>query len=448
MTENYKDQASAFWLKSAIFSSERMNGLTIDITNSISDFLIYEDINLPFLTGKIVFVDFNNIIDSMRYSGDEKIELTINKPGSDFDIVRTFFIDRITSSIKSNEAVESYFFHVIEDIAFKASTININKYYTGNTLEIVKNILKEYTGRNLQSIYTGIPSGDVLKVIIPNLDPIEAVMWVKKKALTPQGMPYFLYSSFGESNDINFNDLSSLISQRPINQSHPFLHSFGSTQAIDLSSNEIEVLKYKTEEMESLYDLIKLGLIGGTHEFYDTVNGKEKVVNLNINNALDNLEKTNWITKEQREYFFPKNVTLDETNLGELKSNKTFTYPSNRPYETGFSKSSSFSESVDKDSYANKVIGKALHHFINKVRLTVTVPGSNFIKGDAHYTVGNVAAFKFLNSTGKEDGTGVTLDTKKSGNYLITNCVHIFKPENYNITMGISKLQNFVEEKT
>ena len=78
--------------------------------------------------------------------------------------------------------------------------------------------------------------------------------------------------------------------------------------------------------------------------------------------------------------------------------------------------------------------------------MTVTVPGTNFIKGDDAYTVGNVATFKFLNNTG-EQTEDIPLDRKKSGDYLITNCIHIFKPENYYITMEISKLQHYLGDE-
>ena len=95
MTDNYKDEVKPYWLKEALLSSERLGGASVNITNTISDIEIYEDLFKPYLTGRVAFVDFNKVVESINLGGDEKIKFTINKPGSDYDIVRTFYLDSL-----------------------------------------------------------------------------------------------------------------------------------------------------------------------------------------------------------------------------------------------------------------------------------------------------------------------------------------------------------------
>jgi hypothetical protein len=446
MTENYKDEVKPYWLKEALLSSERLGGASVNITNTISDIEIYEDLFKPYLTGRVAFVDYNKVVESINLGGDEKIKFTINKPGSDYDIVRTFYLDSLINSTKGNEATESYFFHMIEDIEYEGNTVNINKFYEGKPSTIISNILKEYTGSDLTSIDITKESSEPLKVIIPNLDPIDSISWLRKKAITAQGMPYFLYASLGPANRIYFNDLGTLLSRPSINIEKSFKAWQSGTQEEGTSSGNFQIVSSKVQRPVSLYDLIMDASVGASHQFYDTVNGKEKVVDLNIEESLKTLDKTGILSKAQRDYIYPTNSTINNEQLSSLKSTKRFTYPSNRPYEQGFTTKSSFAEFTDRESYTKKVVGLALLNFLQKNKMTVTVPGTNFIKGDDAYTVGNVATFKFLNNTG-EQTEDIPLDRKKSGDYLITNCIHIFKPENYYITMEISKLQHYLGDE-
>ena len=45
--------------------------------------------------------------------------------------IASIYLDSLIKSAKGNEATESYFFHMVEDIEYEGNTVNINKFYEG-----------------------------------------------------------------------------------------------------------------------------------------------------------------------------------------------------------------------------------------------------------------------------------------------------------------------------
>lgn len=449
-SQNYRDEGSPFHLKSAILSSERLNKASVDVTSVISDIDIYEDINRPFLTGRCILNDFNGVMESIGFSGDETLKLVIQKPGVYKEIEKTFYLDSVINSTKVNDNVETFALHMVEDVDYLANLENVNKSYRGKPSEILNKIIKQYFSNRTFTpvIDTNLEkeSNNEMRLIIPNLNPMEAMTWVKKNSRTAEGMPYFLFTSLGGGDNIYYADLGSLMSQLPINLSKPFRNWQAGTQ-YDYSSNEFQVVSYQSKNTENLYQLIRNASVGATHSFYDTVNGGESKVNLDIEEIFKRLDNSSVLSKAQRKWIYPEGSTINEKRTSSYVSEKRFTYPITKNYEDGYSTTNGYNEELDESAYEKKVIGLALTNFLEKNKMTVTVPGTVFLQNDNNYTVGNVASFYFMKNvqqTSESKGREVPLDEKRSGYYLITKTVHMFRQENYYINMDICKLQNII----
>jgi len=448
--QNYRDEASGFLVKSAILSNERLNGYTVNVTSVMSDLEIYESIDKPFLTGKCLFVDFNSVLDTIKFSGDEKLKITIQKPGQYEDIVKTFYIDSVITSARVNDSIETFIFHLVEDTDYLANLQNINKSYTGKPSEIIKNIISQYfpnkTFTPLIDLNLQNESNGTMKVIIPNLDPVESIMWIKKNCRTSEGMPYFLFTSLCGGDNIYFTDLGSLLKQVPINLINPFKNWQAGTQ-YDISTNEFQIANYKTNNQDNLYSLIKDAHVGASHNFYDTIKGNSHTFDLDIEKEINDLYRRGVLSKAQRNHMYPEDSKINNQKTSSYVSQKSFTYPVTKSYENGFETISAYNEELNENAYRRKVIGLALSSFLEKNQMTVTVPGTTFLQNDDNYTVGNVASFQFMQHREQnEEGRNrqIPIDNKKSGYYLITRTVHVFKPENYYINMDICKLQDIV----
>ena len=65
---------------------------------------------------------------------------------------------------------------------------------------------------SIKAIIDGEDSIRDMKVIIPNMHPIEAVIWLKKRCTTNDGFPFFVFSPLGVDN-IVIRDLDRMLTQ-------------------------------------------------------------------------------------------------------------------------------------------------------------------------------------------------------------------------------------------
>ena len=74
---NQPNNVSDYIYDSILLESERIN-VEIDLQKVVSDLEIYESLDRPYLTGKIVLADNNNLIEQADILGGEKISLSRN----------------------------------------------------------------------------------------------------------------------------------------------------------------------------------------------------------------------------------------------------------------------------------------------------------------------------------------------------------------------------------
>jgi hypothetical protein len=447
---SYGDNASPYRLNSAILTSEKLGDVKYDIRSCITDLNIYEDINKPFLTGKIIISDFNNVIHDMIFTGEETIKISFEKIGQNSqEIIKTFYLDHIIESKKiNNNSVEIYAFHMVEDVEFESNLINVNKYYEGKPSEIIKNIILDYIPkRKFATINPDEESQETLKVVIPNLNPIEAIIYVTKKAYSTDGLPYFLFSSFAGPDVIYYINLSTLLKQTQTNFGNPFTfwqsgvqknHKEGTANTEGtLVPNRYQILNYSERNNDDLRYLISEGFIGSSHRFVDVINGEEQKVDFSISKTLLRLSDLGVLTKNYPLYTYSPAAQVDKKFLSEIESKKIYNYPSTKPYELGFSNSTSMVEENNNGNYAQKVNSSAILNLLYKRKIQVTVKGINFIHDDINRAVGNLIEVEFLKLV--EDKHEV--DKRLSGKQLVTNVVHMFKPDDYTVNMDLCKLE-------
>ena len=196
MVELAVESRSDYQLLSAVLSnSDRNTDITADIKRLISSFQIFEHIEKPYLTAQFIIIDTSNLIQDYDFQGGEKLTIDIiqsEEQNDGISITKEFLIDKIEETSRTDETTDSIIFHCVEYHTFKSSLQNISRSYTGSIDSIISKIFSEYLERDVISL--GEDGVGTIKVIIPNLNPIEAASWLKKRAVSNIGMPYFLYS--------------------------------------------------------------------------------------------------------------------------------------------------------------------------------------------------------------------------------------------------------------
>ena len=250
--------ASSYKLRSIILESDMLvSGASINITNLMSDFEIFEHIEKPYLTANFVFTDSSGLFDSVTWAGGEKITISFSSPDTDIEITKSFAMAEIKKGIKNDNRAEVYYLSLIEYDAYRSETYNVNSCYTGKATEIIDNILTETIykkdGRNIHSI--GEPAQNNMKVIIPNMSPLEACSWIKDRATNEDCLPYFLFSTL-VGDLLKFINLGDLLNDVSLSK-YPFIHNEVSNSAsMDLILDARSISSFKYERTENLFKLI------------------------------------------------------------------------------------------------------------------------------------------------------------------------------------------------
>ena len=429
------DNVSDYVFDFILLESERLPG-PIDIKGIFTDLVIYEHIELPYLTAKLVISENSRLIQDVDILGGERITISVRSLVSgSTSIKKTFYISRILNDIKTNDHTEVVHFHLVEDICYISNLININRFYSGSGTEIIEKISKNFLSKEIAKISS---DDNPLELIVPNLDPIHAITWVKNRMSTVEGYPFYLFSTLLE-NKLGLADLGTLLELNPVNSI-----AYRGHQSASLSTTPGVASKtlndFKFQESENLYQLIADGLIGAEYQYYNTLSDKKNQFTFDvIKDLLGPLVRSNKLGKQNNVTVSPQ-YELDGTPFNEIKSRNISRIGGSGAYRTAEAYKTSYDENRETSDYKRFVISKAMSEILLKSPLTFAVDGLSFISSNGHTTIGNNLKIEFLNSLINAEESRI--DTKKSGNYLIYSADHIFKKEKYDLVMTGVKMGN------
>ncbi len=419
--------------KSIVIESDKMGKNPVDITDMTVEIQIFEHIDKPYLTALLAFADTNDLVSTTDISGGEKVTITLQLTRPDtIEVSKTFYIDKIVSSSKSNENSEFFIFHLLEDIAYTASLSNINKSYSGNPEKIIQKISKNSLGN--KEILVPSQSQQNMKVIIPNLNAIEAMSWIKNRTCTSDGYPFYLYSTIADDY-LTFIDLKTMLQEGSMNPNHPYTYSksSASTGSTISTKNRRTILQYKSSDNEDLLSLIRKGLIGAEYRFIDPTE--------NDNNKFTFDVQTDVIKKIKGDLNV-ESLVYDEVYKHDGKSfNKYQSRSISMIGSTQAYSMNSYMQSDSKEYYKSNIINKALDQLLKKNSIEITVNGTDLLGGDSNYTIGRKLTTRFLRNMAPED-TDYFFDNKKSGDFLIFSAKHNISRESYTVSLSCVKLDN------
>lgn len=446
-TKNTTMSAHDYVLQSAIItSSVDTRNATVDIKNIITDIDIYEHLDKPYLTGEILFIDDANVYNYIGFSGAEFIELTFRLPDEEtVAITKKFVVEDTIKNARSNDRTSAVLVRIVEVHAFNSSLINVNKSYEGKPVDIVQKIIRD----NLSKEFSSPVQADAqspIKVLIPNMTPLQAARWVNERATTIDGVPYYLFSTLA-NDKLHIIPLDLMLSTNP--DPVPYVYSqittsLASSKGIEEQARLIQ--SYTSKSNDEIVSLIQKGLVGAQYNFYNPTIGSEIKNNSVIHNLDDTLQKlkSNQIIKRnQNALTYSNNYKLNETPVSQLKSKVVTKVVMSNVY----SSKNSYSEAVDLSQHKLKVVNEALRETITRNAIDVILPGRNFLNGRYSNTIGNQITLKFLETASNASSGEESLeDQKKSGDYLMYAVRHSFKKERYDVIASCVKLADLPRE--
>jgi len=437
-------------ITSAVLSSDRMGESgEIDIAKIITDITIYEHIGKPYITAEILFLDQVNILQDTDFQGGEKLTITMvhsENRTDGYQIKKEFLIDYIKKVTKTDERNEAVMAHCIEYTAYESSVQNISRSYTGAPTTIISKIAKEYL--NKETAVSSDENINDMKVIIPNLHPIEACVWLKNRANSSIGLPYYFYSSLALDNLI-LKDLGTMLTQTPINIDKPYIYAPSIQMTPEAMQRFYNIDSFVYEKSDNLLRLIRNGLVGAEYQFIDTLTATTKKVEFKVDDdAFFPLAKDNMLGGSNTRFIYAPDYKVQGTKLSEYNSKVISQVASTGAYTGNGVSYKSYNDDINPSDHKKKVVGAALQQFLGKAPISITVKGREFLTGDANYSVGQTIRIVFLDNDPSAQGLEQrpVIDTKKSGDYIICEAKHVIKYERFDTVLVCGKLASFGEE--
>jgi len=417
--------------------------IPVEIASSVTDLDIFEHLDSPFLTAQVAFSDDTRLMDRLDLQGAEYVTVKIKPNIATEPVVeKRFVIETVISQTKINETSELVILSLYEDILFKSNFKNVNKSYSGSPIQMIKDIAEEFLAKGVvqegQSTFQ-----NKMKLIVPNLDPLKAIAWIKNRMTTSDGVPNFIHSTLGVDKLI-VNDLLTMIDKQPVNASKPFMYAATPNLAEEKlgGTNYIPILSYNEEQKENMFEMIQRGLVGAQYQFYDAFTSKVYKHDFNYKkDVVDALPST-----KEKAYNFAE-YEIDGEVLNKIQSQKITQIGGSGAYNNGLSSPKSYNEEKESSDYAKKVIGNVMKQHLLKAPITIKVSGVGFLKPDYNMTIGNTLRIYFLQNKPANAKSTNNWDMKRSGDYLMYAAKHSFTVERYDISITCAKMKNFTSEQ-
>ena len=403
------------------------------IANGVSDIDIFEHLDKPYLTAILGYTDRDSVVANMDISGGEKMHITLKSNRADtLSVSKTFFIDKVILSDKSTDISELYVFHLIEDIGYISNLHNVNRSYSGKPSKIISNISEEFLKKKINQVSSDFQS---MKVIVPNLTPIDAMCWIKNRASTADGYPFYLYSTLIDK-DLQMKDLKSLMTSTIMNKGQPFTFSEGefSESVNPPEKKERVIIRYQSKGTENLFKLIQDGLIGSDYRYINVTKNKVDRFTFNVDEEVIKPLKKDDIIDKGTPLF--DNGRYEDTTA-DIKSRRISQIGGTSAHHNH----KSYSESEGVAQYRLNIINRAMTHMLTKSKIDFVLEGVEFLDGDENSTLGRKISLTFLRNRMDESDSNV-YDPKKSGDFLIFACKHSISRSSYYVTMSGLKLSN------
>ena len=391
-----------------INSIELIAGSTkLDIRNQISVIEFFEDIFSPFITGKVVINDTQDLINRMPLIGQEILQVDIETPELPGGKLKgAFYINKLTERVALGDTKIGYVLHFISTDAVKDKNNSLEAAKKGFCSNIIQDIVKEdanglKTTKNLRMT----PSMNGTRFICNKWSPIRAIDYVTERAMNEKGVADYLF--FENRDGYNFLGLSELYEQEPIQE---FIDDNESPDGSDTDKSYKKISKMFMLEGFNFFERLNQGMFVNKLSNYDltTKTYTTEIYDAQrMFNALPHLNK----------------YSLATPDVIANKDASSFFLHTHENMHKGFGDTSV--ESTIQQRSAQMAQARA---FV----LNIEVPGR------FDYTAGRVINLTTFRREATDKDTDM-LDPMFSGNYLISSIGHNITSEKHTCSMEIFK---------
>lgn len=196
---------------------ENHMGMTYDLNTLKTDFSITESIYHAGLILSINIKDSINFFEIGQLTGQETITVNLTQgaePEPDAEtastkladsvsrekpkpktISRMFFVTEYPLYGKMDNRIEVYTIKGVSRHIYLSKLKRISRAFTGTMAKFIKDTLTEDLGVKESDIVESKESSPLVSFIVPNLNPIDAILWVLRRCYDSHGSPWYCYET-------------------------------------------------------------------------------------------------------------------------------------------------------------------------------------------------------------------------------------------------------------
>lgn len=425
------------------------DGRFYDVRQNVLEINLYESLDKAYLTGSIVLLDDKSFFEKIRFRGTERIRIEIAGQDELTTIMKkTFMIVGIDNAVKSNENAKSSMvsLSLMEEHAYMSEHMSISRSFSGDLTSVIGSIFVNDLKRNIDLSYVqqssnqfDFPVQENIKGIIPDLTPLDAVDWLLRRATTKNGSPFFAYASIHDDN-IRFANLESLLVQPAFNSRVPYTYNPANISTAEQQTEVAQGFTIKDIDITDMQDTLKLiQKLGVSGSYCNTNLNTGEVVTLpfSVRDTLAKMSNSGSINQKLQNVF-DEEAELGGKKIDEYYSRNIHTITSSGTY--GAFKS--YSDEFDEKKFLRKVERNIITSHLFKNMINIIIIGTGF--GVSKATVGDIMNVKIVNDsteTPESASESDTIDTERSGDYLIYDIRHTFRDTTHEVSTNICRLE-------
>jgi hypothetical protein len=465
MSDQPHVSANSIHIENVRITSERLQSQW-DIQLNVYQIDIYENIDLPYLTGQLFVSDSNNMFEKINFRGTEKVDIRLRIPGDQnaIPVEKSFRVINITKIAPTNDTSEAMVLDLIEEHAYLSRLKPISQSYEGLIDDMITKIARSELKKEVKPVFgfAGVLQ-ERMRVVIPNWTPLDTIRWLKDRATSERGLPMYVYSTLNDD-ELLMTTLENMLSDRApvINRDRPFRFSqvFNNqaTESNDLRKMGQVIEQHQRLDTENMNEMMRTGAVAATPSFINTL--KEfprtpKTPNDSVTDqkVLDALRDTGIFQSNQTDIIYDNQTLFDGQPLQEYMISQPSQIVTSNTYEDMYN----YYEDAGDGAHKNKTKARLLRQYLLKSPMTMIVPGFYFLKRGGgelseNLTIGRQMRFEFLKNDqdvyqGPYTSTSEVMDTKKSGDYIVYALKHNIMVNDYTVHIAAGKLANLRDEK-
>jgi hypothetical protein len=419
----------------------------IDIRSNIIELSFFESLHKEYVDARIVMLDDFGFRTELSTTGTERINIVVadgNDP-NDAKISKTFFFSEVNDVEKTNERSEILSIDLVEEHVYVNAMKCISRSYEGTLEDAIIDISARDLGKDVlkTSKFLGSAQGQ-RKFIIPYMSPLETIKWLKDRMTTRTGSPIYISADL-YNNDLVFTSLDELLRTDVVNESLPLRY----TDAMASAEGEEEFKKiyyqinhFEETDTEDALGLYEEGAIGSLYSTLDAHTGQRFDTHISVREIIQDFYTNELISESTSQNIYDPSLIIggkpsdeyDAIAIHQVTSSNTFNQFKSYHDETQLIDGTTLYES------RLKVKNKIIRQILKKNMIDIEMDGALFIEGKI--SPGARLRLIFLNPNSSSDSKDQTksIDSKRSGDYLLMNTAHNMLDESHTVSARLVKL--------